>query len=75
MVNFGKKIVKYRVPILVISILLLIPSAFGYINTKVNYDILYYLPGDIDTMVGQDILLEQYSRYQRPDRTAAGKIA
>ena len=47
MVNFGKKIVKYRVPILVISILLLIPSAFGYINTKVNYDILYYLPGDI----------------------------
>ena len=51
MVNFGKKIVKYRVPILVISILLLIPSAFGYINTKVNYDILYYLPGDIDTMV------------------------
>ena len=62
MVNFGKKIVKYRVPILVISILLLIPSAFGYINTKVNYDILYYLPGDIDTMVGQDILLEDFGK-------------
>ena len=62
MVNFGKKIVKYRVTILVISILLLIPSAFGYINTKVNYDILYYLPGDIDTMVGQDILLEDFGK-------------
>ena len=62
MKNFGKKVVKYKVPILVISILLLIPSVFGYINTKVNYDILYYLPSEIDTMVGQDILLEDFGK-------------
>lgn len=62
MVSFGKKIVKYRIPVLIVSILLLIPSALGYINTKVNYDILYYLPGDIDTMVGQDILLEDFGK-------------
>lgn len=62
MVSFGKKVVKYRIPILILSILLLIPSVLGYINTKVNYDILYYLPGDIDTMVGQDILLEDFGK-------------
>lgn len=60
--GFGKKIVKLRIPILLISILLLIPSAIGYANTKVNYDMLYYLPGEIDTMVGQDILLEDFGK-------------
>ena len=54
MVSVGKKIVKYRIPILIISILLLVPSVFGYLNTKVNYDILYYLPDEIDTMVGHN---------------------
>lgn len=49
-----------RIPILIISILLLIPSAFGYFNTRVNYDILTYLPGEIETMKGQDILLEEF---------------
>ena len=62
MVSVGKKIVKYRIPILIISILLLVPSVFGYINTKVNYDILYYLPGEIDTMVGQDVLLKDFGK-------------
>ena len=42
--------------------LLLIPAAIGYFNTKVNYDILYYLPGDIDTMKGQDILLDDFGK-------------
>ena len=50
MKKFGKLIVKLRIPILILSVLLLIPAAIGYFNTKVNYDILYYLPGDIDTM-------------------------
>ena len=49
-----------RIPILIISILLLIPLAFGYFNTRVNYDILTYLPGEIETMKGQDILLEEF---------------
>ena len=62
MVSVGKKIVKYRIPILIISILLLVPSVFGYINTKVNYDILYYLPDEIDTMVGQDVLLNDFGK-------------
>ncbi|MDO4522433.1 MAG: efflux RND transporter permease subunit [Eubacteriales bacterium] len=60
MLNYGKKIVKFRIPIFIISLLLLIPAAIGYINTKVNYDILYYLPDSIETMQGQDILEEQF---------------
>lgn len=60
MEKLGRKIVKFRIPVFVISILLLIPAAIGYINTKVNYDILYYLPGEIETMKGQDILVDQF---------------
>ena len=54
MVAFGKKVVKFRIPILIISILLLIPAGLGYVNTRVNYDVLTYLPEDIETMQGQD---------------------
>ena len=60
MIKFGKAVVKLRVPILIISLLLLIPSAIGYFNTRVNYDILTYLPEDIETMKGQDILLDEF---------------
>lgn len=60
MVKFGKKVVKYRVLILIIGVLLLIPSALGYLNTRVNYDVLTYLPEDIETMVGQDILVNDF---------------
>jgi hypothetical protein len=60
MVNLGKKIVKYRVVILIVAFLLLIPSAFGYFNTRVNYDVLTYLPEDIETMQGQDIMLNDF---------------
>ncbi len=62
MIKAGKKIVKYRVMILIIGILLLIPSALGYLNTRVNYDILYYLPDNIDTMKGQDILKDDFGK-------------
>ena len=62
MINIQKLIVKLRIPILILSVLLLIPAAIGYFNTKVNYDILYYLPGDIDTMKGQDILLDDFGK-------------
>ena len=57
-----KLIVKYRVAILALGILLLIPSAMGYLKTRVNYDILYYLPDDIETMKGQDILQEDFGK-------------
>lgn len=60
MKNFGKLVVKMRIPIFILSILLLIPSGISYINTRVNYDILYYLPKEIETMKGQDILVEQF---------------
>ena len=60
MIKFGKAVVKLRIPILIISFLLLIPSAIGYFNTRVNYDILSYLPEDIETMKGQDILLDEF---------------
>lgn len=60
MIKFGKGVVKLRIPILILSFLLLIPSAIGYFNTRVNYDILSYLPDDIETMEGQDILLDEF---------------
>ena len=50
MVKVGKKIVKYRVVILILSVLLLIPSAMGYFGTRINYDVLTYLPENIETM-------------------------
>ena len=60
MIKFGKTVVKFRIPILILSFLLLIPAGISYINTRINYDILSYLPGDIDTMKGQDILLNDF---------------
>ena len=60
MIKFGKAVVKLRIPILILSFLLLIPSAIGYFNTRVNYDILTYLPKDIETMKGQEILLDEF---------------
>lgn len=62
MVKAGKKIVKYRVVILILGILLLIPSALGFLKTRVNYDILYYLPDHIDTMTGQNILMDEFGK-------------
>ena len=60
MIRFGKKVVKFRIPILVVSVLLLIPSVIGYLQTRINYDILSYLPEDIETMQGQEILLDEF---------------
>ena len=60
MENFGKGVVKLRIPILILSLALLVPAFFGYVNTRVNYDILSYLPGEIETMAGQDILVDEF---------------
>ena len=62
MSRFGKAVVKCKVPILIIAVLLLIPSLFGMINTRINYDMLDYLPGDIDTVKGQEILLDDFGK-------------
>ena len=60
MEKFGKFIVKFRRIILIVAVLLLIPAGICYINTKVNYDLLYYLPDEIDTMKGQDIMMDEF---------------
>ena len=60
--RFSRAVVKYRIPIVIISILLLIPSVIGIVKTRINYDILSYLPGDIDTMEGQDIMLDEFGK-------------
>ena len=60
MIKFGKGVVKFRIPILILSLVLLVPSIIGYVNTRINYDILSYLPKDIETMKGQEILLEEF---------------
>ena len=60
MVNFSKKIVKHRNKILLLAILLLIPSFFGFIHTRVNYDILTYLPQETESMINQKDLSEKF---------------
>ena len=60
--KFSRGIVKSRFVIFIISLVLLIPSFFGYISTRVNYDVLSYLPKDIETMVGQDVLMDHVKK-------------
>ena len=58
----AKVIVKNRVLILIISLALMIPSVFGMLNTRINYDMLNYLPDDMDTVIGQDTLKEDFGK-------------
>ena len=60
MERFGKFVVRFRHLILIVAIALLVPAAIGYVETRVNYDLLYYLPDGIDTMDGQDILMDDF---------------
>ncbi len=60
MEKFGRAVVKLRIPIFILALVLLVPAALGYIHTKVNYDILYYLPDSIETMQGQEILVDEF---------------
>ena len=60
--KFGKFVVRFRVPILIIALILLIPSVFGMLGTRINYDMLNYLPEDMDTVIGQNELLEDFNK-------------
>ena len=60
--RFSKAVVKYRIPILIVSLLLLIPSVLGMAGTRINYDMLDYLPADMDTVTGQNELLEEFGK-------------
>lgn len=61
MKEISKKIVKHKTLILIISLLLLIPAVIGMVKTKINYNVLVYLPEDIETMKGQDILTDDFN--------------
>lgn len=58
--KFGHGVVKSRVIILIVALVLLLPAGIGYLKTGVNYDLLFYLPKNIDTMKGQDILINDF---------------
>lgn len=60
--KFGKTVVKCRIPILILALVLLVPSVIGMAKTRINYDMLTYLPKDIDTVIGQDILMEDFGK-------------
>ncbi len=60
--RFSKAVVKFRVPILIIAIVLLIPSTLGMISTRINYDMLDYLPDTMDTVIGQNELMEDFGK-------------
>lgn len=60
--RFAKAVVKYRIPILILTVILMIPSVIGIINTRVNYDMLTYLPSDMETVIGQNELLEDFQK-------------
>ena len=60
--NFGNSVIKHRKIILIVSVILLVPSLFGFIGTRVNFDVLTYLPDSIETVKGQDIMLEQFGK-------------
>lgn len=59
-IKFGKWIARHRILVIILSVLLLIPAALGYIKTRINYDILGYLPESLETVSGQDIMVDQF---------------
>ena len=62
MYRLGLWIAKHRIAVLIFAVILLIPAVLGYLMLHVNYDILYYLPDDIETMQGQQILLDDFGK-------------
>lgn len=60
--RFSKAVVRGRVAILILTVLLMIPAVFGMLETRINYDMLNYLPDDMDTVIGQNALLEDFSK-------------
>ena len=62
MYKFGKAVVKLRLPILILALALLLPAWWGMQSTRINYDMLTYLPEDIETMKGQDILMDEFGK-------------
>ena len=59
-IKFGKWVASHRILIIIAAVLLLIPSAFGYVSTRVNYDVLSYLPSSLETVSGQDTMVDEF---------------
>ena len=59
-VKYGRFIAKHRVLIILIAVILLIPAGIGYISTKINYDVLSYLPKSLETVYGQDVMVDEF---------------
>ena len=60
--RFSKTVVKYRIPILILALVLMVPSVLGMAGTRINYDMLDYLPEDMDTVTGQNELMEEFGK-------------
>ena len=60
--RFSKAVVRGRVAILILTVILMIPAVFGMLGTRINYDMLNYLPDDMDTVIGQNALLEDFGK-------------
>ena len=60
--HFSKGVVRFRIPILILAVLLMIPSVLGMASTRINYDMLDYLPDDMDTVIGQDVLMDDFGK-------------
>ena len=62
MKGFTKWLVKHRIAVIILCIALMIPSVLGMAATKTKYDLLYYLPQDLETVQGQEILLQDFGK-------------
>ncbi|HBI51602.1 MAG TPA: hypothetical protein DDX72_02345, partial [Ruminococcaceae bacterium] len=60
--KFANAVVKYRVPIIIVSLVLMVPALLGMIGTRINYDMLDYLPSDMDTVKGQEELMNEFGK-------------
>lgn len=60
--RFSKAVVKFRIPIIILALILAVPSVLGIIGTRINYDMLDYLPDTMDTVVGQQKLMDDFSK-------------
>ena len=60
--RFSRAVVKSRVVILIVALILMVPSVMGMLHTRINYDMLTYLPEDMDTVIGQNVLLDDFGK-------------
>ena len=60
--KFGKQVVRFRIPILILTLVLMVPSVLGIAGTRINYDMLDYLPAQMDTVIGQNELMKDFGK-------------